>query len=210
VSVRELLADRDDALILGVVPKGSRRLDVGEMVDDRQRAQLVPLEALMQTHPDRCVLARLPTFPTATMSEVVDVRDELSRPLVRFRAEMVSISRGTEVDALDPDFERAAADIWVERVRPALIELDELVREKRLARQFVMALPGGGVAGVVGGLITGVMTGTPIAGTSMAAATASAVGATSAAFNRPRVEQEIRRRPYYLLHLTGDLLQRDP
>lgn len=92
-------------------------------------------------------LARLPTFPRATMDEIVDVRSELATPLVRFRAEMVGVGRDLGVDAYDPAFEEAAEQAWIERVRPALLELEEMVEEGRLRHQFGAQLPTSGIVG---------------------------------------------------------------
>ncbi|HVF14199.1 MAG TPA: hypothetical protein VM942_06335, partial [Acidimicrobiales bacterium] len=109
-------------------------------------------------------LARLPTFPRASMDEIVDIRAELDRPLVRFRAEMVNVADGLGVEAFEPEFDQAAEEAWMSKVHPALLELEELVEEKRLRTQFGAKLPGSGVLGTVGGLITGIITHAPLTG----------------------------------------------
>jgi hypothetical protein len=76
--------------------------------------------------------SRLPTFPLATMDEIVGIRNELSRPLVRFRSALSSIAREFDVDALSGDYRGSIETAWVERVHPALLQLEDLVEEKRL------------------------------------------------------------------------------
>lgn len=151
-------------------------------------------------------LARLPTFPLATMDEVVDIRAELDRPLVRFRAEMVNVAGTLGVDAFDPAFDEAAEEAWISKVRPALLELEELVEEKQLRTQFGAKLPGGGVVGAAGGLVTGIITHAPLIGVGVATGAAVIAAAAAVGGERAKLEREIRQRPYYLLHRTEALL----
>lgn len=151
-------------------------------------------------------LARLPTFPLATMDEVVDIRAELDRPLVRFRAEMVNVAGTLGVDAFDPAFDEAAEEAWISKVRPALVELEELVEEKQLRTQFGAKLPGGGVVGAAGGLVTGIITHAPLIGVGVAAGAAVIAAAATVGGERAKLEREIRQKPYYLLHQTEALL----
>lgn len=151
-------------------------------------------------------LARLPTFPRATMDEIVDVRSELAAPLNRFRSEMVRVSRDLDVDAYDPGFEDAAEQAWIERVRPALLELEEMVEERCLRQQFGAQLPTSGVVGAVGGLVAGVITQAPLPGSAVAAGTAAAIAGASIMRDRARLDRDMRKRPYFLLHRTEELL----
>jgi hypothetical protein len=151
-------------------------------------------------------LARLPTFPHATMDEIVDVRSELRAPLIRFRSEMVRVARDLDVDAYDPGFEEAAEQAWLERVRPALLELEEMVEERRLRQQFGAQLPTSGVVGAMGGLVAGVITQAPLPGSAVAAGTAAVVTGASIMRDRARLDRDMRKRPYFLLHRTEELL----
>lgn len=154
-------------------------------------------------------LARLPTFPLATMDEIVDIRAELDRPLVRFRSEMVNVGGSLGVDAFDPAFDEAAEEAWISKVRPALLEIEELVDEKRLRTQFAAKPPGGGVLGSAGGLVTGIVTHAPLIGVGVAASAAVLASAASVGCERAKLERAICQRPYYLLHRTEQLLGAD-
>lgn len=151
-------------------------------------------------------LARLPTFPLAPMDEIVSIRADLAGPLVRFRGAMAEVARGFGIDPLAPSYEEAIQTAWVERVHPALLELDELVEERRFRKQFTEHAPLGGVLGAAGTLVAGLVSQGPL-GTG-AAGMAAAAGATALgiAAERSKLESAIRRHPYYLLYGTEDLL----
>lgn len=151
-------------------------------------------------------LARLPTFPGARMEEIVDIRDELRSPLTVFRSEMVKVAREMTMDAFDPAFVHVAEEAWVERVAPALAELDDLIKEKRLHRQFGQPAASGGAIGAVGGLITGLVTQEAVLGGSIAASAGVASTVVTTMASRRRIASEIRRRPYLFLYRTEKLL----
>lgn len=151
-------------------------------------------------------LARLPTFPLASMDEIVDIRSELDRPLVRFRSQMVTVAQDMGVDAHSPEFDQAAEEQWLSKVRPALLELEELVEEKRIRTQFAAKLPTGGALAGVGGLMAGVIGHAALVGAGAAAGAAAAATAASAIVERAKLGREIKKRPYYLLHRTEELL----
>ncbi len=141
------------------------------------------------------------------MDEVVDVRCELRAPLVRFRPEMVRVARDLDVDASDPSFDEAAEQAWIENVRPALLELEEMVEERRLRQQFGAQLPASGVVGAVGGLVAGVITQAPLPGSAVAVAAAAVAAGAATIRDRARLDREMRKRPYFLLHKTEGLLE---
>jgi hypothetical protein len=153
-------------------------------------------------------LARLPTFPTASMDEIVDIRGELDRPLVRFRAEMANLAHELKPDSFAPDFDEAAEVAWTARVRPALLELEELVEEKRLRVQFGTKLAGsGGAFGAAGGLVAALVTHAALATGGIATGAMAVAVATGIAVDRAKLGREIQKRPYYLLHRTEALLK---
>lgn len=145
-------------------------------------------------------LARLPTFPLATMDEILDIRRDLAGPLVRFRSAMAEIARGFEIDPIDSTYDEAIQSAWVERVHPALLELEELVEQKRLRKQFVDRAPAGGIIGAAGTLVAGLISHAPV-GTGVAGI-ATTVGATALGVltERGKLDNAIRRHPYYLLY----------
>lgn len=151
-------------------------------------------------------IARLPTFPAAGMDEIIDVREELRRPLTVFRSEMVKVARGMKSDAFDPDFLVEASEAWVEHVAPALYELDELVEEKRLRRVLGQQATSGGLVGAAGGLVTGLATQDALFGVAATTVAAATTTVTRALSLRRELVREIGRRPYFFLYRTEQVL----
>ena len=154
-------------------------------------------------------VGRLPTFPSATVDEVLDIRAELADPLVRFRSAIVTVANGMTSDAWDHAFQDEIHDAWVERIEPAIAEIQERVRERRsllaMAAGIVgaanMSAPGlaivaAGVAGHADAIA--VLGGVP-------AATAPVMQALR---DRRVAASQIRMQPFYLLHATEDALSR--
>jgi len=106
----------------------------------------------------------------------------------------------------DAAFEDAAEQAWIENVHPALLELEEMVEERRLRHQFGIHLPTSGVVGAAGGLVAGVITQTPVTGSAFAVGAGAAVAGASAMHERAELDRDMRKRPYFLLHRTEELL----
>lgn len=92
----------------------------------------------------------LPSFPRASVDEIIDIRQELRDPLVRFRATIGILSREVEIEAYSDEFGQEVQDLWCERVAPALIEIEERVRENSYLRELAgqLDVPGMAASGV--------------------------------------------------------------
>ena len=66
---------------------------------------------------------RLPVFDIK-MDELLDLRAELQRPLINFRAEMINLSRDIENASWDKDFSSDVQDVYQAKVEPTLLELE--------------------------------------------------------------------------------------
>jgi hypothetical protein len=77
------------------------------------------------------LMGRLPTFPDATVDEILDIRDELAPALTRFRGEMVTLSKTFTSPAWEEGFADEVHDAWAESVHPAIDAIDESVRENK-------------------------------------------------------------------------------
>jgi hypothetical protein len=75
----------------------------------------------------RSLITGLDAFPNASMDVVLDVRERLQRPLVRFRAAVAEASRELDATAVDEGFQRHVADIHKRIVAPAMAELEESI-----------------------------------------------------------------------------------
>lgn len=121
------------------------------------------------------LMGRLPTFPKATMDEVLDIRSELAPSLTKFRGVMVTVSKNFTSAPWQSAFEDELHDAWIETVHPAIEAIEESVRENHsllaMAADYVGAantsLPGlalvaagllghADVAQALGGVLSGV------------------------------------------------------
>jgi len=74
-------------------------------------------------------VGRLPAFPDATVAEVIDVRRGLQRPLIRFRGAVAGMARELEEAPWDSGFRDLADSLYRSEVAPALLDLEENVRD---------------------------------------------------------------------------------
>lgn len=78
------------------------------------------------------ILQRLPLFDEATIDEVLDIRKELDRPLIRFRAAMLNFSESVKSASWDEDFSIEAEQVFRQKVEPAVLEIEEAVKDNLL------------------------------------------------------------------------------
>jgi hypothetical protein len=126
------------------------------------------------------LVGRLPHFPRADISEILDIREELQRPLRFFRRGVSDLSTGVTVSADHADFAAQVDELYVHQVQPAVMEIDQLVHDDTSLRSIaerVVTDPAGAVATVGAGSLFGLAFGNQslVAG----ALAAGAVGAAS-------------------------------
>jgi hypothetical protein len=74
------------------------------------------------------LMSRLPSFEAATIGEILDVRRELDRPLVRFRGAVLKFSDAMKAEAWSADFSVEVDRLYVREIEPALMEIEEAIR----------------------------------------------------------------------------------
>lgn len=150
-------------------------------------------------------MSRLPAFPAASIQEVLGIRDELKDPLTRFRAGMVEIANMIEAAPFEEGFQDEVQDIYVEKVGPALADIEDAVRRNAYLRQLL-----GSAVADVKTILTGVIT-LGVAQTAdlsplIAAGAATATATIQAAWNKHVEAGRIRQQQLYFLYRTQDLL----
>jgi hypothetical protein len=84
---------------------------------------------------------RLPLFDEAPIDELLDIRTELGRPLIRFRAAVIKFSEEIKNAAWDEDFSIEAETVFHRDVEPAILDIEDAVNANSylatLARKFV-------------------------------------------------------------------------
>jgi hypothetical protein len=124
-------------------------------------------------------MERMPTFPEASMAEILDIRERLRPPLVRFRAAMIEIERMIDAAAHDQEFEQEIADLYLEKIAPSLRAIDEAMQDDKYLRQLAGAL-----VGDVGAATAGVQ----------------------AAWSSSEGKREVKRHQLFFLYKLGSLL----
>ena len=84
----------------------------------------------------------MPAFPQASISDVLDIRDRLRPPLAQFRAAMVEIERLVDSAAHEEGFRAEVQEVFVEKVAPALQEIEERIKDDRYLRQLTGVVVG--------------------------------------------------------------------
>ncbi len=69
------------------------------------------------------------------MDELLDIRNELHRPLIKFRAEMITLSKDIETASWDENFPSDVQDTFQAKVEPALLEIEDKLKSTEF-REF--------------------------------------------------------------------------
>ena len=133
----------------------------GNLVDAAIReGKLVPLgtsaSRAKQVGLSTDLIARLPLFDGASVDEIIGIRKELDKPLVRFRSAIVSFAREIESTPWQQEFPQEAEQIFLEHVTPSVLEIEEACQSNRfvtkLLRQLAespLTLPGSSALGLL-------------------------------------------------------------
>lgn len=78
------------------------------------------------------LISGLEAFPAAEMDVLLEARQRLRAPLRRFRSGVSKLSREIESTPWDAEFAALVDELYIERVAPAIQEIDELARETDL------------------------------------------------------------------------------
>jgi len=154
------------------------------------------------------LMARLPTFPTATVDEVIDIRSELAPSLTQFRSAMVTISKSFSSAPWETDFEDEMHDAWVECVLPTVESIDASVRDNSSLLTLATGITGAansaypGLAIVGAGLVGHLGAVSAITG----GALAGVAPILQAVRDRTKAESEIRMQPFYFLYAADEAL----
>lgn len=81
------------------------------------------------------LVERLPTFPDASMSEVLRARTELAEGRARYRVAVKHLAENLQSAALDETLPSEIDELWNDEVRPELEGMRNTVTASRLARE---------------------------------------------------------------------------
>jgi hypothetical protein len=118
----------------------------GDLIRDSIREGLIPVSdnavvRSKETGLAADLLKRLPLFDEASIEEILDIRRELQRPLVRFRGAMISFSEGIKNAAWDENFSFDAERVFNKDVAPVILDIEDEVKANpyliELARNWI-------------------------------------------------------------------------
>lgn len=149
------------------------------------------------------LMGRLPTFPSATVDEILDIRSELAPALAQFRGAMVTVASSFTIAPWESNFEDEVHDAWVGTVLPAVEAIDSSIRENRSILLLATGVAGAintslpGLAIVAAGLL-----GHAGAATALGGAISGGVPLLQALRDRRAATLTVRMQPFYFLYAT--------
>ncbi len=74
------------------------------------------------------LISRLPLFEKAEIDEILDIRRELERSLIRFRSAIVKFSESIENASWDEDFSYDTETVFMRDIEPAILDIEDAVK----------------------------------------------------------------------------------
>lgn len=169
------------------------------------------------------LIQRLPSFDTASVDEIIDIRKDLDGSLGRFRSKVLAYAEGIQALPWDDDFEYECSVLYTKDIVPVVQEIDELSRENSFVRNLagkiasdektLKAMPGL-IMGIAAAGVIPSFTDAISADTAMLAATATEVGVLVAQkiaetyMEHREKKNELSKKDLYFYYKAGKLLAR--
>jgi hypothetical protein len=101
------------------------------------------------------LLERIPLFEDASVDQVLGIRRELDRPLVRFRSALIKFSETIKSAAWDKDFPSDAETVFMKEVAPAILDIEDASKSNKFVVTIIrglaekpLAVPSGSLIGL--------------------------------------------------------------
>lgn len=164
------------------------------------------------------LLLALPSFEYATVDEIIDIRKELDKPLVRFRSKMLEYNKEIQSMPWDDTFKHESYMLYQQHIAPSILELDEMTKENKFIKNLSYNLltddsfikgTGGLIisivaAGAISSFMDAVSTDTAILSTGGTYA-ASKIAKTFKEYNEK--QNEVKKKDMYFYYKAGNVLQ---
>ena len=156
------------------------------------------------------LLRRLPLFEAAPVDEILDIRRELERPLVRFRGAAARFDDGMRAAGREAEeFVGDAEEVFVQEVEPAVSEIEEAVRDNRFLARLVpgMTEPPHWAAGGALGMAAYNLASLPeLASLAVGGGIGLAVGARRAYLDWRESQREVEKKELFFYYEAGQRL----
>jgi hypothetical protein len=155
------------------------------------------------------LLGHVPNFRTASLEEVLGIRESLSDALPRFRSGVAEVAAtfDTDIDAVATFDEIDEA--WRSVVAPAIVEIEELTNESRFLRSLLSSglSDGSAIAGSGIGIITAMTSELEGVGGAISTLIGASIGVASSAVREMIAgRRAVKRHKFYLLHQVNEVL----
>lgn len=85
----------------------------------------------------RKLMIELPAFNLASMDEIIDIRKELDKSLVRFRSSILNYSEEISTLPWDRDFDLNCEQLFIKHLEPSVFELKEQVDDNKIYKNLL-------------------------------------------------------------------------
>jgi hypothetical protein len=154
------------------------------------------------------LLRRLPLFETASLSEVLDVRQALGKPLRGFRLAIASFSREIRSAAWEPGFPDEADALFREKVKPEVEKNEDEAKQNAGLAEFAWRTAYHGAAPATFGAVIGSAADLPtFAGAAAGALPFLTAAGVKAMVDRRQKLKELRGRQLFFYYRAGKMVQ---
>lgn len=153
---------------------------------------------------------RLPLFDQASISEVLDIRKELSKPLIRFRAGVVGFSKEIESAPWNKEFPQETEQVFVERIQPAVLDIENACKSNKALLEIVnrsLTHPGVVTTSALG-IALSKLSQFPDVFIALSVAAGITLGAYEAFKERRQAIEEVEKNQLYFYYRAGKLLSK--
>lgn len=216
--IRAAVIDEFESVVGGAISEGSTY----PLFDDTT-GELVRLgieEGLISPSPSRIarakhsklagsLLARLPLFDDASVNELLDIRRELERVLVRFRSAIMKYSETIRNASWDKDFWLDVEDIFHRDIEPAVIDIEDAVKSNSsmlaIASRKLVDKPALGTS-IFSFILAQLSSFSSLTTMAIAASAGASVAVFDAYKESRKQKQEVEQNQLYFYYRAGELL----
>jgi len=165
---------------------------------------------------DKLIL-RLPSFDFAEVDEILSIRKELDKSLLRFRAKTINYVESIQTLPWDKDFEEECNIMYSREIVSSILEIEEMIVDNNIFKNLgVKVLSDHSLLSNLSGLVIGIATAGAISSFSHAVAENEAMLAVGGTWALSKIastyndyksmEKEIERKDLYFYYNAGKLI----
>jgi len=110
--------------------------DCEKITYERQMTTNITTSPTPSAHLFNYLTLKLPNFENTPIDEILDIRRELEKPLVRFRSKILKYSDDIKYIPNDHHIEEVCNELYMKEIAPALLEIEELTKETSFVKNL--------------------------------------------------------------------------